>query len=156
MCALERHLVPGRASPPQNCNVFTCHSSISLFVIIFSPGRENNISYRKKTVGAWRLRDASEESHDILQGRKQEAPFLSFNWETKAKVIAVELELGKGRNNSWAGGYHRRPRGTKSGFEGFADAESPCLYCHVDFLSPNNHILSVFWSTPVLRGCHRI
>ncbi len=56
----------------------------------------------------------------------------------------MEYELGKGRNNSWGAGYHWRLRGTKRGFAGFEDEESLCLYCHVDFLSPNNHILSVF------------
>lgn len=53
-------------------------------------------------------------------------------------MIAAELESGKGGraavgNRAITGGRV----GTKSGF---ADEEILCLYCHVDFLSPNNHI----------------
>lgn len=130
---------------PQNCNAFACHFGISLFVIIFSLRLEiTYLTAQQWEREGWEMHQRNRVL--FFRGEKQVAWFCHLIEKQKQKVIAVELELGKGRNNSWDVGYHRRLWGTRRGFAGFVDEERLCLYCHIDFVSPNNHILSVFWS----------
>lgn len=102
---------------PQNCNVFTCHSSISLFAFVFSLRQEiTYLTAQQWEREGWEMRQRNRLISFRGEGRRQEALLLSCNWETNAKVIAVELELGEGRDNSWDVGYHRRLWGNKRWF----------------------------------------
>lgn len=89
-------------------------------------------------------------SYPLGGAGKQGVWCLPFNWETKAKVIVVALEPGKGRNDSRDSGYHQRPSGTKGGFRGFADEERLCLYYRVDFffVPEQSHSARVLIYTP--------
>lgn len=92
---LARHLLPGRLSLLRTVMIFTCHASISLFAIIFSPGQE--ITYL--TAQQWEREgwEMHQRNRLISFGEKTRGLLLACNWETKAKVIAVELELGEGK-----------------------------------------------------------
>lgn len=101
-----------------------------LFVIIFSLGqmRWKELLQRQTVVWCPRV----ESPRGLI---------LSFNLETKAKVLVEELEQGKEGNNGGMGLLSEAEK-NKSSFTGFADEERLCLYYHVDFSSPNNHVFS--------------
>lgn len=56
---------------------------------------------------------------------------LSFNSETKAKVLVEELERGRKETSGESGYYQRQNR--RNSVTGFADEERLCLYYQVDF-----------------------
>lgn len=146
MWVLKRHLRPGQASVLRT--VSTCHCGILLFAI-FSPLQDRtHLAAQQSSVKVWGI-----HRWNVSGVIKIGIIDLSFSRGKKRQMwFEVELELGKWRSNSWDMRNHWWPRATECGFAGSADGESPFLYCRVDFPSPNNHILCVFWSAPVLHG----
>lgn len=98
---------------------------------------------------------AAEKSCDVHHGREQGPCFCHLTRKQNQKGAVAELKLGRDRNS---GGFRisSEVERKKSCFMGFADEQSLYLLYHVEFLSPNNHILSMFWSSPVLHGWRRI
>lgn len=94
---------------------------------------------------------AAEKSCDVHHGREEGPCFCHLTRKENQKGAVAELKLGRDRNS---GGFRIlwEVERKKSCFMGFAHEESLCLHYHVEFLSPNNHILSMFWSSPVLHG----